>query len=172
MKKYLFIITLLIGTLNVSAQNEVAGDTIRQTNTYNFKQFGEFILDMNILAPPPKLPSFSENLLGPDATKDYSALFRLPSDLIVSREYMQSGFHTGLGMFSGSESLQSATFKLGENARITTFGQYTLDGRRIPNPGALPWEKNNFKGGMELKMNKNFGFRIEVQHGRHTPYPY
>jgi hypothetical protein len=36
----------------------------------------------------------------------------------------------------------------------------------------LPWEKNNFMGGMELKLNKHFGIRVEVQQGRDPTFPH
>lgn len=175
-KKIILIFTLLIGVLQVSAQNEGKTDSIQSPPIQNIKMFGDFMLDMNILAPPPKLPSFSSNMLWPDATKDYSLLFQLPSQMTLSGgtyiPSMYSSIGYGYGIFPSSNFLQSATFRLNDNMRLTTYGQYTLDGRKIPNPSALPWEKDNFMGGMELKVNKNFGIRIEVQKGHNPMYPY
>ena len=45
--------------------------------------------------------------------------------------------------------------------RIHTYGEYDKDGWKVPNPSALPWEKNNFKGAFELKSaNGSFGIRF------------
>lgn len=166
MKKILFVLFVLLGATNLSAQNEVNAEDIADSPTYNFKQFGDFILDMNILAPP-RTFSFSTNLLGPDATKDYNILFQLPMQWVVGTLVRHTHIH-GFGTFSNATHLQSSSFRLNDNMRINTYGQYRLDGSKIPNPSALPWEKDNFIGGMELKFNKNVGIRIEVQQGR-TP---
>jgi len=172
MRKLLIIVALLVGTTYLSAQNEVTSDSIQSSPTYNVKAFGDFLMDITMLTTP-KLPSFSTNLLGPDATKDYNLLFQLPSDMTLSKTYVNSSYNSyGTGVFSHSNYLLNATFKINDNMRLSTYGQYTLDGRRIPNPSALPWEKNNFMGGMELKFNNNFGIRIEVQQGRNPMYPY
>lgn len=160
MKKLVFILILLTSGMHLTAQNEVDPDNT-STSTPHYKQFGDFILDMSFLAAPPKLPSFSENLLGPDMTKDYNQLFQLPGKWSVSKSFVTPTYMYGIN--THSSQLQSATFRLNDNMRITTYGQYNLNGRRLPNPSALPWEKNNFMGGMELKVNKNFGIRVEVQ---------
>lgn len=168
MKKLLFILVLLTGFAGLSAQNEVTPNGIHTPPAYNVKAFGDFLLDMNLLIPP-KVPSFSTNLLGPDATKDYSLLFQLPQQMLLSKTYVYNSYHP---FGTTSHYLQSATFQLNDNVRLTTYGQYTPDGKRIPNPSALPWEKNNFMGGMELKFNKNFGIQIEVRQGRNPMYPH
>jgi hypothetical protein len=165
MRTLLFLFALLTGTIHLSAQQEVAADSIPSLHTNTIKMSGGFMLDMNLLIPP-KLPSFSMNtdLLGPDATKDYIRLFQLPSQMTLSQSYINAFYSPTL--------LQTATFKLNGSMRLGTYGQYTWEGKRIPNPGALPWEKKRFMGGMELKFNNNFGIRIEVQQGRNPAYPY
>ena len=66
---------------------------------------------------------------------------------------------------------EMGSFTLKNGMRIHTYGEYDKDGWKVPNPSALPWEKNNFKGAFELKSaNGAFGIRIEVQQGRHVPY--
>ena len=61
-----------------------------------------------------------------------------------------------------------ATITAGE---MNTYGEYNADGKKVPNPAAMPWEKNNFKGAFEMKSSDgNFGIRIEVQQGRNYPY--
>lgn len=174
MKKLVIILTILLGTTTLAAQTEIKQDSLKIAvgPKYNMKAFGDFVLDMNLLTPP-KLPSFSSNLLGPDMTKDYNALFILPFQQITTYKFTHSNYQPyGYGFFSTSQELQGATFKLNGNMKISTYGQYTLDGRKIPQRGALPWEKNDFIGGMELKFNKNFGIQIEVRQ-RHNPlFPY
>lgn len=177
-KKIIFIFTLLLGALQLSAQNEGKTDSIQSPPIHNnIKMMGDFMLDMNMLAPP-QLPSFSSNMLWPDATKDYNLLFQLPNKMTLSggtyipSMYSSFGYGYGYGMFASSNFLQSATFQLNDNMRLTTYGQYRLDGRKVPNPSALPWEKDKFVGGMELKVNKNFGIRVEVQRGGNPMYPY
>lgn len=170
MKKILFILFALSGAANLFAQDEVNTNENTNPPTYNIKQFGDFVLDMNLLAPP-RVPSFSTNLLGPDATKDYNMLFQLPLQWIIS-SFAPRTYTYGLGTFSHTTPLQSSSFRLNDNMRINTYGQYRLDGSKIPNPSALPWEKNNFIGGMELKFNKNFGIRVEVQQGRNPSHLY
>ena len=49
-------------------------------------------------------------------------------------------------------------------------GEYDANGRRVYNPSALPWERNNFNGAFELKSENGFGLRIEVQQGNRTPF--
>ena len=59
------------------------------------------------------------------------------------------------------------SFKLKNGMRLNTYGEYNADGKKVPNPAAMPWEKNNFKGAFEMKSSDgNFGIRIEVQQGR------
>ena len=56
---------------------------------------------------------------------------------------------------------------------LFAYGEYDKDGWRVPNPSALPWQKNNFKGAFELKsQDGSFGIRIEVQKGRENPFFY
>lgn len=69
------------------------------------------------------------------------------------------------------DNLQMGSFKLKNGMRINTYGEYNKEGRKVFNPSALPWERNNFKGAFELKsQDGSFGFRIEVQQGRNSPY--
>lgn len=164
MRKLVFIFVLLTGTAYLSAQNEVTADTVPSPHANNIRMSEGFMLDMNLLIPS-KLPSFRMNtdLLGPDATKDYIRLLQLPSQMTLSQSYISAFYSPAL--------LQTATFRLNGGMRLSTYGQHTWDGRRIPNSGVLPWEKNNFMGGMELKFNNSFGIRIGVQQRRNPMYP-
>jgi hypothetical protein len=77
----------------------------------------------------------------------------------------------GHDFFSSPQQLQMGSFKLKNGMRLNTYGEYNADGKKVPNPAAMPWEKNNFKGAFEMKSSDgNFGIRIEVQQGRNYPY--
>ena len=66
--------------------------------------------------------------------------------------------------------MQAKTVTLKNGMRLTTYGQYNSDGYRMPTTGGMPWNRNNFKGGFELKSsNGAFGIKVEVQQGRRDP---
>ena len=185
-----FIIALLASIASLYAQSEVKGDSVRslpdgtppdgvflpETKNYN-----GFLLDMSLMKmEAPRLPEFTLEI--PDASKDYSSIFRLNPDVTYSQGlsnvfsltnstvYSMNPF--GLtGFCSSPENLQMGSFKLKNGMRINTYGEYDKDGWKVPNRSALPWEKNNFKGAFEMKSsNGAFGIRIEVQQGNRTPF--
>ncbi len=193
MKRFLFLFTIIALYSSMAfAQNEVATDTLRQ-ETGNIppaeeqllpdgtRNYGGFLIDMNSLIkmPTPDL-SKSFKIVIPNASKDYSQLFRLNPDVTYSSglsNMFSSGSSFYLNPFGlnsvGSlmENLQMGSFKLKNGMRINTYGEYNKEGRKVFNPSALPWERNNFKGAFELKsQDGSFGFRIEVQQGRNSPY--
>ena len=157
-----FIIALLASIASLYAQSEVKGDSVRslpdgtppdgvflpETKNYN-----GFLLDMSLMKmEAPRLPEFTLEI--PDASKDYSSIFRLNPDVTYSQ---------GL---SNVFSLTNSTVY-----SINTYGEYDKDGWKVPNRSALPWEKNNFKGAFEMKSsNGAFGIRIEVQQGNRSPF--
>lgn len=180
MKRLILFVCVMLGALSVSAQSEVPADTIRGLPS-TVKQYGDFLIDMGLFAASPaRLPRPSLNLY--DASKDYNRIFRLNPDATMTQGFSNafapvysSGYAWGFGGFSFTpQYLQMGSFKLKNGMRLNTYGEYDADGRKVPNPSAMPWEKNNFKGGFELKSgNGAFGIRIEVQQGRGAPYyPY
>lgn len=201
MKRIFFcIITLLAGIATASAQNEVPADTLRSKSVSegippegaplsdgilpsDVKNYDGFLLDMGLMkmAAPPRLPKFTLEI--PDASKDYSRLFQLNPNVTYSQglsnifSLSNSRFYSsnpfGLTGFWGStDNLQMGSFTLKNGMRINTYGEYDKDGWKVPNPSALPWEKNNFKGAFEMKSaNGAFGIRIEVQQGRNHAFP-
>lgn len=180
MKRLILFVCVMLGALSVSAQSEVPADTIRGLPS-TVKQYGDFLIDMGLFAASPvRLPRPSLNLY--DASKDYNRIFRLNPDATMTQGFSNafapvysSGYAWGFGGFSSTpQYLQMGSFKLKNGMRLNTYGEYDADGRKVPNPSAMPWEKNNFKGGFELKSgNGAFGIRIEVQQGRGAPYyPY
>lgn len=167
--------------IQVSAQNEMPADTIRSVNMPATKEFDGFLLDMNLLKmAAPQMPKPTLDI--PDASKDYSFLFRLNPNVTFSQGYSHifslgsSSIYSmnpfGLSGFGASpQNLQMGSFQLKNGMRINTYGEYNKDGWKVPNPSALPWERNNFKGAFELKSaNGSFGIRIEVQQGKTSPY--
>lgn len=191
-------VILFAGISGVGAQNEISADTIHAGTTSRevysddvppsgkdllpeVKNFDGFLLDMSLMkTTAPKLPRFTLEI--PDASKDYSRIFQLNPNVIYSQElsnifslsnapvYSMNPF--GLTGFWGSpDNLQMGSFKLKNGMQINTYGEYDKDGWRVPNPSALPWEKNNFKGAFEMKSaNGAFGIRIEVQQGNKRPF--
>lgn len=201
MKRIFFcIITLLAGIATAGAQNEVPADTLRSKSVSegvppegvplsdgilpsDVKNYDGFLLDMGLMkmAAPPRLPKLTLEI--PDASKDYSRLFQLNPNVTYSQglsnifSLSNSRFYSsnpfGLTGFWGStDNLQMGSFTLKNGMRINTYGEYDKDGWKVPNPSALPWEKNNFKGAFEMKSaNGAFGIRIEVQQGRNHAFP-
>ena len=170
MKRFVCIISFLVTLLTVSAQSEVPSDSVRFSPD-SYISFGDFLLDPGLLRTP-KLPEITQEfILGPDVRKNYNIFFQLDPRWTFSTGSIPNGFSSmyPYGFYTGTTQFQTATFRLSDNTRLTLYGQYNADGWRMPNRSALPWERNNFMGGMELKVNKNFGIRIDVRTG-HNPY--
>lgn len=188
----LFIIALFAGSISLYAQSEAQGDSIRShvlpdgtppegALMPEVKNYDGFLLDMSLLKmEAPRLPEFTLEI--PDASKDYSRMFRLNPNatysqglsnvfsLTNSTVYSMNPFGLS-GFWSSPENLQMGSFRLKNGMRINTYGEYDKDGWKVPNHSALPWEKNNFKGALEMKSsNGAFGIRIEVQQGNRTPF--
>ena len=188
----LFIIALFAGSISLYAQREAQGDSIRShvlpdgtppegALMPEVKNYDGFLLDMSLLKmEAPRLPEFTLEI--PDASKDYSRMFRLNPNATYSQGlsnvfslsnstvYSMNPFGLS-GFWSSPENLQMGSFRLKNGMRINTYGEYDKDGWKVPNHSALPWEKNNFKGAFEMKSsNGAFGIRIEVQQGNRTPF--
>ena len=188
----LFIIALFAGSISLYAQSAAQGDSIRShvlpdgtppegALMPEVKNYDGFLLDMSLLKmEAPRLPEFTLEI--PDASKDYSRMFRLNPNatysqglsnvfsLTNSTVYSMNPFGLS-GFWSSPENLQMGSFRLKNGMRINTYGEYDKDGWKVPNHSALPWEKNNFKGAFEMKSsNGAFGIRIEVQQGNRTPF--
>lgn len=188
----LFIIALFAGSISLYAQSEAQGDSIRShvlpdgtppegALMPEVKNYDGFLLDMSLLKmEAPRLPEFTLEI--PDASKDYSRMFRLNPNatysqglsnvfsLTNSTVYSMNPFGLS-GFWSSPENLQMGSFRLKNGMRINTYGEYDKYGWKVPNHSALPWEKNNFKGAFEMKSsNGAFGIRIEVQQGNRTPF--
>ena len=188
----LFIIALFAGSISLYAQSEAQGDSIRShvlpdgtppegALMPEVKNYDGFLLDMSLLKmEAPRLPEFTLEI--PDASKDYSRMFRLNPNatysqglsnvfsLTNSTVYSMNPFGLS-GFWSSPENLQMGSFRLKNGMRINTYGEYDKDGWKVPTHSAVHWEKNNFKGAFEMNSsNGAFGIRIEVQQGNRTPF--
>ena len=89
----------------------------------------------------------------------------------VFSSYPRFGYGYDWGLSSSPQYMQMGSFKLKNGMRINTYGDYNMDGRKVPNRSAMPWQRNNFRGAFELKSaNGAFGIRVEVQQGRNVPF--
>lgn len=187
----LILVTLVACATPALAQHETAADSLKQPAgdvppagteylSGEERNYDGFLLDMQSLMKTP-LPDFSRfKLTVPDASKDYSSIFRLNPDVTYSSG-LSPMFGSGSAFFlnpfgltgfgSSMDNLQMGSFRLKNGWQLNTYGEYNKDGWRMPNPSALPWERNNFKGAFELKsQDGSFGIRIEVQQGRKSPF--
>ena len=165
---------------DLSAADTVAelGYPTRQSLKAWYKDY----LEHGEIRPPKRQRDPKFTLEIPDASKDYSRIFQLNPNVTYSQglsnifslsnsRYFSSNPFGLTGFWGSTDNLQMGSFTLKNGMRIHTYGEYDKDGWKVPNPSALPWEKNNFKGAFELKSaNGAFGIRIEVQQGRHVPY--
>lgn len=175
MKRLVYILLLLTGSLH----------TLHAQNEGKVKDFGGFILDMGTMLnaesltvdmylPPLSLigtmPDASAPQVNPDAFKlNPNITFMGGSDITTSRSSIMSLLYHGVG--SGMVNWQGASYKLNNGMRINLYGEYDADGRKVYNPSAMPWERNNFNAAFEMKSaNGNFGIKVEVHGGRNNPY--
>ena len=184
MKRFFILALFIVTATLLRAQSEATGDTIATSPTTDtnssllpstVKNHGDFLLDVGSMNLPER-PSLSNfKLTVPDASKDYSFLLRPKTDVIYTQgNYTMGMSYTGFGLSNFRRmptTLQMSSFQLKNGWKLNTYGEYDADGRRVYNPSALPWERNNFKGAFEMKSENGFGFRIEVQQGNDRPFP-
>lgn len=175
MIRHIALLIILFSCISSHAQESV-----------RVKDFGGFILDMGsmlnaeslvvspmILPTLSYLPPYSETTpyqLNPDAFKlNPNITYMGGTNITSSRTPMYSLLYNGMG--SGMVNWQGASYKLNNGMRINLYGEYDADGRKVYNPSALPWERNNFNAAFEMKSaNGNFGIKVEVHGGRNNPY--
>ncbi len=172
MKRYIKILLILLFPIYSYAQSELSSDNIKPTPKA-YKLYGNFIIDMSLFSiMPPTLPKVSLEL--PKPSIDYNELFQMDKMSTYNSFYISnsSPFSYG-GYYNWGNTpvrLQSQSFRLNDNLNFSTFGQYDEEGRKIMTPGLMPWQKDNFVGGFELKSKKGFGIRVEVRQGNRPPY--
>lgn len=189
MKRAILYLAFIVGSIfQAYAQQEIRSDSLPAMPDEDVptadplpagvKSYGGFLLDMSLMQTGMPAPFLSKyTLVIPDASKDYSFMFRLDPNVSYTQgtsnrfSWGQNTFYSnnpfGLSTFDASDNLQMGSFRLNNGMRINTYGQYNKDGWRVPSHNALPWERNSFKGAFELKSaNGNFGIRVEVQQRR------
>lgn len=182
MKRILFIVMTGLWAVRVGAQTEVKADSIGRPSGVEGVQSvellpegvkevsGGFLIDMKSLAQPSVVSPVPTAAAMP-LPKDWSLLFA-PSGSAVYSSGTWSGLWSGHPLQTVPPATwQTGSFRLKNGLRIHTYGEYDRNGWRIPQPAALPWERNNFKGAFELKSaNGAFGIRLEVQQGGRNPF--
>ena len=173
---------MLLLTLPIQAQRE---DIVISFDGAQTKNFGGFILDMGTMLNAETLTLPMPNLLPPSMLaplSTYNNTFTINHDAldfnkkIIYSTTTSQNFTPGRGfMYPGMTGTtiqwQSATYKLNNSLRIITYGEYDADGRKVHNPHAKPWQKNNFNAGFEMKSsNGSFGIKLEVHGGRNNPF--
>ena len=182
MKRIVLLTLFLTGAILLHAQSEVKADTLdvppapaadagSSLLPSTVKSYGGFLLNMGAMNLPER-PSLSNfKLTVPDASKDYSFLLRPQTDAIYSQSTWPMFASPYYGFWGTPTTLQMRSVRLKNGWMLNTYGEYDADGRRVPNPSALPWQRNNFKGAFELKsQDGSFGIRVEVQRGRENPF--
>lgn len=175
---------LVMFLIALSAQAQTENLSIRDDGSQR-KDFGGFILDMATMLNAESLEVEMPFRLDPHTLTPILHLemepqiqpeaFKLDTQIIYSVINSPSFPHSGLLAHPGVASVpfqwQSVTRKLNNGMRFTTYGEYNADGKRMLNPNAKPWQKQNFNAGFMLESeNKKFGIGIEVHTGRNYPF--
>ncbi len=183
MKKQIIslLVLMMLGLTSVFAQSEVLpNDSLPPIllDGSRYKTFeGGFVLDMGsmIEAPTAIAPVLLPQQLNwqsiaalSGVTKDYNEIFRPKRNVTYGRGiYIPMHGAYGHGFSTNIPTMQSATYRLNNGLRITTYGEYNADGHKVYNPSALPWQRNNFNAGFEFKSESgNFSIGIGVERGR------
>lgn len=174
MKKFVFAIFLTItSTSGLFAQSEQPQIIIEQEGERmaTYKEYEGFILDLTeTLATPAILPKFE--LLNYSKDPYINWLDRLNLNLgnvtYGRTNYSPDMIHSQWNRYSMrtqgiNDPINTATFRLNDNWKLSTYGDYDADGYKRANPAQLPWQKNDFKGGFELKSSKGFSFKMEMR---------
>ena len=177
MKKLLVLFSVLWISAAVSAQSEIKNDSLTLSMGQN-KMFGDFILDGSLFTMAVKqLPSFADLLKTAPSMDGLLQSINQPARWVfgkASADGRPTLLYTNRmdNFYSVNENIGVASYQITDKIRLNLSGQYNADGTKIRGNNLLPWDKNYFKGAMEMKFNKNFGVRIEVQRGGNNPYLY
>ncbi len=182
MKRIYISLFMLLVALSMQAQTEHISI---HTDGTSRKDFGGFILDMgtmlntesltlptfflpNMSQLMPLLPDDNELKINPNAWSfSNKVIYSVTSRL----NFSPHGALAYPGTMSAPFQWQSATYKLNNGMRLTSYGEYDADGRKVLNPQAMPWQKQNFNAGVWLESSDGkFGIGIEVHRGRNNPF--
>ena len=195
MKRFLFLLIAVLLTATAAlAQTEAAADTLHRATDHTpptgeqllpdgVRSYDGFLIDMNNLVKMPTPDTDrAYKIVIPNASKDYNWIFRLNPDVTYSSGLSNMFSLSGSPYFSrnpfgltgfghATDNLQMGSFRLKNGWQLNAYGEYDKDGWRVPNPSALPWQKNDFKGAFELKsQDGSFRVRFEVQRRRENPF--
>lgn len=175
MKRTGIILLLTLFTLSIYAQEQKPIITIDKKEDYaGYKEYGGFILDLNSemmqMQGIPKLKLFDV-----DPYPNFKQILNLNTsnvtyglqDLNYTRQNRFGYSRYGNSITDGP--VNTATFRINDVMKVTTYGDYDAQGYRRVNPSAMPWERNNFRGGFELKTSSGFSFGIQVER-KGSPY--
>lgn len=166
--RYIIILLAVFPVTLYAQQEELPTDSIRITFDNQVRQFGDFLLDMTLFEPIAISQMSLREMLPQNVAKDYSYLFQADNKLTLST---LSSFSIGGRQLSTTYNLQQATFRLTDRITLSTYGQYKYDGSKAANTNPLPWNRDNFMGGFELKFNNGFSFRMEMKTNNHYLAP-
>ena len=182
MKRVFIPLIMLLIALSTQAQTESI--SIRTDGT-QCKDYGGYILDMgtmlnteslsllvlflpNMSQLMPLLPDDEELKINPDAwTFNNKVIYTTTSSL----NFPPRGALVHPATQGAPFQWQSTTYKLNNGMRLTSYGEYDADGKKVMNQHALPWQKQNFNAGVWLESSDGkFGIGIEVHRGRNNPF--
>lgn len=178
MNRLFGLIIAIIASIGLTYAQEnvelVIDEKDRNHGEYNF---GGYILnldDYQVKMPIWQLPKFE--LMSQYKTPDF--LLGFPNNTpIYSYGNTTYGYNNPLnrtrwGVQNNIDGpMNSSSFRLNNGVQIITYGDYDSDGNKRKMPSAYPWEKNNFRGGFEIKSgNGKFGFRVEFDRRGANPY--
>ena len=173
----IFTILLILTSIRLQAQTENLNISFDGATG---KDFGGFILDMGSMLNTENLTNLSLkhsasplSLLSPELLIEKTTIkpFEFKPSIIYFTQ-QASGLTTSAPHFNaGNMTWQGASYKLKNGWRINTYGEYNADGKKVYNPMAMPWQRNNFNAAFEIKSeNGSFGIKVEVQGGRNNPF--
>ena len=172
-RHFFLVCCLLAACLRLSAQTEVTVSEVEADDTPVFSLDGvQFDFGPSFLSLPPFLSPLTQWPLPGSSPLEVTLPSWHPNTLAGIHTGAPSWMRLGMSLFpSELTSVQGMTFRLNNGIRLSTFGDYDLQGHKRSSPGVLPWQRNNFHAAFEMKSpDGRFGFRVEMRQGRYTPF--
>lgn len=174
MKNLVSIIFVIISsTFSIYAQSEQPQIIISQEKERmaTYKEYEGFILDLTeAIASPAVIPEFKLLDKSIDPYTNWLEKLNINTNKVSfgspNFSHLPNNYWNRYGIMSNgiNNPINSATFRLGNDWKISTYGDYDANGYKRTNQAQLPWQKNDFRGGFEFKSPNNaFSFRMEVR---------
>jgi hypothetical protein len=170
MNRRVFVLAAIAALFSVAAQAQEVTGFDRSIISFGNEpvakqQSGDYIIDIDLFAlSQPKLPKYDLSVAA--LLRNFDKAFSLNNDVVYSQVGVPL-YSSVTGGYDGVATMNSATYKLRNGARLTTYGNFGADGRRNPYAGT-PWSKMDFRGGAEIKFNNGFRFGVEVQYQKNN----